>query len=156
MYIDQRRTYLGCEPLLYPEGKIPVCGKEIAVEPSVLEDYLLFLCNNHSVLNCIYACDGAPVDRVGNRLIYITQQSIAFFMSTISGCVFSYLSMPQQANIVFDIVVTTPATIAIAKLMKVLYTCPLEVTHSLTCLLTHSLTLTYSLFLTHSLTTVKY
>ena len=85
MYIDQRRTYFGCEPLIFPDGKVSACGRQIAFEQSLLEDYVVFLCNNHSVLNCLYACDGAPVDRMGNRLIYITQQSIAFFMSTISG-----------------------------------------------------------------------
>jgi hypothetical protein len=126
MYIEQRRTYFGCGDILFPEGKVRVCGREIALVPSILEDFLLFLCNNHSVLNCLYGCDKAPVDRWGNRLIYITQQSIAFFMSTISGCVFEFLNLPIESNIAFDIVVTTPATIAIAKLMKVLYTCPLE------------------------------
>ncbi len=125
LYLDQRRTYMGCEPLVYPDGKLRVCNHvAVSSEPGVLEDLMVYLCNSHSVLSCIYACDGAPVDRLAYRLIYITQNCIAFFMTAISGCVFNYMSMPIQANILFDITVTTPATIVISKLIKALYTCP--------------------------------
>ena len=124
-YIDQRRTYLGCQPLLCPDGQIPGCGSSWRLQKSVMEDFIVFLCNNHSVLNCIYSCDGAPVDRTGNRLIYVTQNCLAFFLSAISGSVFNFVGLSDRANIVFDILVTTPATIAMAKVMKVLYVCPL-------------------------------
>ncbi len=124
-YIDQRRTYLGCEPLLYPDGTVQVCDNVVAsTEKGVLEDLVIFLCNNHSLLNCVFAVDGAPVDRFGNRLIYTTQNCIAFFLSAVSGSVFAYCGITSKANIVFDIVVTTPATIVIATVIKTLYTCP--------------------------------
>ncbi len=124
-YLDQKRTYLGCEPLLYRDGVVRLGGCAIAAcELGAVEDLLVFLYNSHSVLSCIFACDGAPVDRLAYRLIYITQNCIAFFMSAISSCVFNYLLLPTQANIVFDILVTTPATIAISKVIKALYTCP--------------------------------
>ena len=126
LYIDQRRTYLGCEPLLYPDGKLAVCNRVVVTtDKGVLEDFMVYLCNNHSMLNCIFAVDGAPVDRLANKLIYTTQNCIAFFMSAISGSVFAYLSLSSNANIVFDLLVTTPATIVIAKLIKALYTCPI-------------------------------
>ena len=125
-YIDQRRTYLGCQPVLYPDGQT-MCGTRWQSQKSVLEDLIIFLCNNHSVFNCVYSCEGAPVDRTGNRLIYITQTCLAFFLSAISGSVLNYIGMSASANIVFDILVTTPATIAMAKVMKTLYVCPLDV-----------------------------
>ncbi len=124
-YIDQRRTYLGCQPLLYPDGQISGCGKSWKLQESLMEDLVVYLCNNHSVLNCIYSCDGAPVDRTGNRLIYMTQNCVAFFLSAVSGSVFNYIGVSERVNIFFDILVTTPATIAMAKVMKVLYVCPL-------------------------------
>jgi hypothetical protein len=125
-YIDQRRTYLGCEALFYPDGRVSyLCLPSVTLERSVMEDFLLFLCNNHSVLNCVFACDGSPVDRTGNRLIYITQNCIAFFLSAISGSVFNFVGLTNSMNIVFDLIVVTPATIAIAKLMKLFYTCPI-------------------------------
>ena len=126
LYIDQRRTYLGCEPLLYPDGKLAVCNRVVVTtDKGVLEDFVVYLSNNHSMLNCIFAVDGAPVDRLANKLIYTTQNCIAFFMSAISGSVFAYLRVSSKANIVFDVLVTTPATIIIAKLIKALYTCPI-------------------------------
>ncbi len=124
-YIDQRRTYLGCQPVLYPDGQM-MCGTMWQSQKSVLEDLIVFLCNNHSVFNCVYSCEGAPVDRTGNRLIYITQTCLAFFLSAISGSVLDYIGMSASANVVFDILVTTPATIAMAKVMKTLYVCPLD------------------------------
>lgn len=124
-YIDQRRTYLGCEPLLLSEGKVQLCCWSTTFLKSAVEDFVLYVCNNHSFLNCLYACDDAPVDHTGNALIYTTQLCIAFFMSAISGSVLGYLQMPNAANIVFDILVTTPATIAMAKIMKTLYVCPI-------------------------------
>jgi hypothetical protein len=90
-----------------------------------MEDFILFVCNNHSVLNCIFACDGAPVDHFGNTLIYIMQNCIAFFFSAISGSVFNYFGISDNANVLFDIFITTPATIAIAKIVKTLYHCSL-------------------------------
>ena len=135
-YIDQRRTYMGCEPLLYPDGSMQVCDHVlVSTEKGVLEDLIVFLCNNHSLLNCIYAVDGAPVDRFGNKLIYTVQNCIAFFLSAVSGSVLAYCGITSSANIVFDIVVVTPAKIFIAKLIKALYTCPVgfsvdyQVTH---------------------------
>ena len=126
LYIDQRRTYLGCEPLLYPDGKLAVCNRVVVTtDKGVLEDFLVYLCNNHSMLNCIFAVDGAPVDRLANKLIYTTQNCIAFFMSAISGSVFAYFRVSRKVNIFFDLLVTTPATIIIAKLIKALYTCPI-------------------------------
>jgi len=126
-YIDQRRTYIGCEPLLYPDGIMEVCNHVVvSTDKGVLEDFVIFVCNNHSLLNCVFAVDGAPVDRFGNKLIYITQSCIAFFMSAVSGSIFAYFTVSANANIAFDIVVTTPATIFIAKLIKVLYTCPVN------------------------------
>ena len=124
-YIDQRRTYLGCEPLLFNEGKVQICWWSTTFLKSVLEDFVVYVCNNHSFLNCLYACDDAPVDHTGNTLIYTTQLCIAFLMSAISGSVLNYSQMPNAANIVFDILVTTPATIAMAKIMKTLYVCPI-------------------------------
>ncbi len=125
-YIDQRRTFLGCQSLLCPNGQLPIlCNTMLKLQESVIEDFIVFLCNNHSVLNCIYSCDGAPVDRTGNRLIYITQNCLAFFSSAVSGSVFDYIGLSNRANIVFDILVTTPVTIAMAKVMKVLYVCPI-------------------------------
>ncbi len=124
-YLDQQRAYLGCDPLFYPNGHVSICCKTWRLPEGVMEDYILFLCNNHSVLNCIFACDGAPVDHLGNRLIYILQNCIAFFFSAISGSVFNYFGISVNANILFDILITTPATIAIAKIIKSLYHCSL-------------------------------
>ncbi len=124
-YINQRRTHLGCKPLWYPNGQWTLCCKTWKWQEGVMEDFIVFLCNNHSVLNCIYSCDGAPVDRTGNRLIYISQNCLAFFLSAISGSVFDYIGLSNRANIVFDILITAPATIAIAKVMKLLYVCPI-------------------------------
>ena len=124
-YLDQRRAFLGCKPLFFPDGQIPVCNTTVKLDEGAIEDFILFLCNGHSVMNCVYSCDGAPVDRTGNRLIYITQNCLAFFLSAISGAVFDYIGLSNRANIVFDILVTTPATIAMAKVMKALYVCPI-------------------------------
>lgn len=123
-YIDQRRTFLGCEPLLFNDGKVQACCWDFIFIKSAIEDFILYVCNNHSFLSCLYACEGAPVDHTGYTLIYTTQLCIAFFMSAISGSVLNYLQMPNAANIVFDIIVTTPATITIAKIMRILYVCP--------------------------------
>ena len=139
-YLEQRRTYLGCEPLLYAAGNVKMCCWcwNWAFIQGTIEDLVIFLCNNHSLLNCFYACDNAGVDHTGNCLIYTTQQCIAFFMSAISGSALNYFQLPDAANVVFDVLVTTPSTIAMAKILKTLYVCPVcfsveyQATHSRT------------------------
>jgi hypothetical protein len=103
----------------------------VPAKAGVVEDLVVFACNHHTLLSGVYAVDGAAVDHTGKRLMYIAQNCIAFFMSAVSGSVFDYLSLSPKVNIVFDLVVTTPATIAMAKVIEALYTCPIGSSSSL-------------------------
>jgi hypothetical protein len=125
VYIDQRRAYLGCKPLWYPGGQVTACRSTWTLQESAVEDFVLYECNNHSVLSCVLSCDGAQVDRTGKRLIYIAQNAIAFCFNAISGSAFNYFGFSSRANILFEFFVTVPATIAIAKVMRLLYVCPI-------------------------------
>ena len=124
-YIYQRRTFFGCKPLWYPGGQVTACSSTWTFQESAIEDFVLYICNNHSVLGCVLSCDGARVDRTGKRLIYIAQNAVAFCASSISGSVLNYLGYSDRANMIFAILVTAPATFAVGKVMNFLYVCPI-------------------------------
>ena len=70
--------YFACEDVLFPGGyKIPF--SDIILAPGVMEDFLLFLYNNHNVLSCVAVTKAATFNRANRRLALILQNSFTFF-----------------------------------------------------------------------------
>ena len=87
-YILLSRCFYGCSDLLYAGGcSIPFT--ETALPPGLIEDFLLFLLNNHSVICCFSSTRESPLSRQGRRIILICQHALGFFLSLIIVCVLS-------------------------------------------------------------------
>ena len=123
-YILQRRAFIGCEPLLYTDGYVQnmICFTW-CFPRGAYEDFIIYVCNNHPVLACIFAAKGGPLSRSGRRLVYIMQYSLAFFIKVLAYGVFQYMDLPQYISPAFSIFVITPLSVSFGTFIKYLYTC---------------------------------
>ena len=123
-YILQRRTYIGCEPIIYENGYVKsfICCSW-CLPAGAYEDFLIYVANNHPLLSCIYAAKGGPLSRSGRRLVYTMQYSLAFFIKILSFGIFQYFDIPEYVSPVFSILVITPLSVSFGTFIKLLYTC---------------------------------
>ncbi len=93
-YIRQRRTLLGCQSILFPNGFNRQVGCfHFHAPKSKLEDLLLYICNHHTVLSCLYSAEGERLGHMGRRIVYITKDCISFFMSQMAFTILRYLGV---------------------------------------------------------------
>ncbi len=123
-YILQRRTYIGCGPIIYEDGYVKnfICFTW-CFPKGAYEDFVIFLANNHPLLSCIYAAKGGPLSRSGRRLVYMMQYSLAFFIKIVSFGVMQYFNIPEYVSPAFSIFVITPLSVSFGTFIKLLYTC---------------------------------
>ena len=123
-YILQRRTYIGCEPLLYTGGYVQnmICFTW-CFPKGAYEDFIIYISQNHPVLACIFAAKGGPLSRSGRRLVYIMQYSLAFFIKILAFGVCQYMELPQFISPAVSIFIITPLSVSFGTLIKYLYTC---------------------------------
>ncbi len=77
-YVCEKRCLLGCKPLLYPNG---FKFLTIVIPPGRLEDWLLYVCNNHSFFSCFYYVDGHQLGAHGTKLMMICKDIVVFVLS---------------------------------------------------------------------------
>ncbi len=123
-YLLQRRCLLGCSGLLYPGGlKLNLLVTSYHLREGMYEDFILFLCNNHSLLSCIYRVGGSPISRNACRILYLVQNSIAFFISALNSLIFAYFALNANYSYVTDVVFVAPISIFLGSVILGLYTC---------------------------------
>ncbi len=124
-YISAKCTLFNSAPILYAEGlKFRLFNEQYELPVGMFEDFVIFLCNNHPLFSCIYACKGSPLSRQGHRFVYILQTSIAFFLRSVSSGIIGFFGLPTSAvTPIFSILVITPLTVAAGALIKTVYTC---------------------------------
>lgn len=93
-YIRQRRTLLGCQSLLYPNGYNQRIGCFHYHAPkSKIEDLLVYICNNHTVFSCLYSAEGERLGHMGRRIVYITKDCISFFLSQMAFTILQFVGV---------------------------------------------------------------
>lgn len=148
-YMLDQRYMLGCSnSQLIPNG---VCG----VPKELVQDWLLYVLNNHDVVACIFAAKGSPFTREARRFCYLLQTAVGFSISALldnaiiaidcvteveGGCMgisldtssHKVLSMgilsPYVAYLIplIKIFVVTPFTIYLSIAFRSLYNCNLH------------------------------
>jgi hypothetical protein len=110
-YVCEKRCLLGCKPLLYPNG---FKFRTIVLPPGRLEDWLLYVCNNHSFFSCFYYVDGHQLGAHGTKLMMICKDIVVFVLSQFSAMVIQYISHSLPGiNIAVSLFIITPASISI-------------------------------------------
>ena len=123
-YLLQKRCLIGCAGILYPAGfKLNLLIQSYHLREGVVEDFILFLCNNHSLLSCIYRVRGSPISRNACRILYLVQNSIAFFMSALNNLIFAYAHLDPNFGYLSDLIIVAPASIFLGSVILELYTC---------------------------------
>ncbi len=128
-YMYQKRTLLGCSPVLYPDGyvvKIPCTNREIvSFPPGRVEDLLLYICHNHPLFSCFYFMEGSKLGGHGTRILYIGKDIAVFVLYQFSNMLLQYFMLDDIGLGTFiNLFIITPSAVSIGLLLKYLYTCP--------------------------------
>ncbi len=136
-YVCDKRCLLGCKPILYPNGfqfNIPFLF-QISLPPGRYEDWVLYVCNNHSFFSCFYYVNGHRLGTYvqstiyyhvrhlithsllgahGTKLMLICKDIVVFVLSQFSIMILQYttLSLPG-INIAVSLFIITPVSISI-------------------------------------------
>ncbi len=127
-YMQQQRTLLGCSPFLYPDGyvvNIPCARRKIHLPPGRIEDILLFIFHNHTLLSCFYFMDGSKLGAHGTRILYIGKDVVVFVLYQFSNMLLQYYMLDYNGlGTLVNLFIVTPSAVSIGLLLKYLYTCP--------------------------------
>lgn len=125
-YLLQKRCLLGCEGLLYPDGySFNLLFTSLRLPVGVYEDFIVHLCNNHSLFSCIYRVKGSPISRNACRIVYIVQNCIAFFIFSFTNMIFDYVGLDSNISVLSDLLITSPLSLFFGSVALGLYTCPI-------------------------------
>ena len=136
-YLLLGRCYLGCGPVLFKDG---FSVWPLHLGPGTIENFLLYIMNNHMIAACIYACKQSSHSRGGRRVVLLTQHSISFFLTSITSVLFAsagigfvYAQATQQAATsflfcqLFDLIIAAPIAIGIGRFIERAYRCNVNV-----------------------------
>ena len=137
-YLALRRCRLGCSDVLYKGGyTVPLIGWRLP--PGHMEDFLLYLYNNHTILAAAACASGSDHNRGSRRVVLIISSSISFFMSSLTEVFFrtigagpQYSQATQDVSTAFltqqlaDVMLIAPTTLMIARLCKSVYRCDIK------------------------------
>ena len=93
-HILSKRCFFGCEAIVLPNGIDLYFFK---VKPGIAEDYLLYICNNHSVLSCIYGVKGSSYSRSSRSLVFSLQHMCLCSLVALSNSVLAVVRAPAIA-----------------------------------------------------------
>lgn len=99
-YLGLRYTLLDGEARFARRGLlIPTMrcrGKRLP--PGLLEDFLLYICNNHPHLNCIFAVPGGHISSLENTQVFILHYCLAFAITSLAHPIFGAMGFSDQAS----------------------------------------------------------
>ena len=135
-YLMDGRTFLGCADILF-EGGFGLLWLDL--NPGTLEDFILYLCNNHTIMACCYAVKGSPYPRSLRRYAFVSQHVSSFFISNFLIVVATSLGIGSEynqataepgsnyaVNLVLDIFITSPISLLLSEGLRFLYTLQLH------------------------------
>ena len=116
-----KKCYLRCGAVVYPLGcAVPRLG--LVLRPGLAEDFVLHLCNNHTILSCVLGAKGSPYSRTSRRLVFITQHIFVFFLVAVTNTVLDFAGVSTSYTALFNIAVLQPVTLALNLFLKYAYT----------------------------------
>ena len=96
-------VYLGSDDVVCKGGyTVPLLG--YVLPPGRLEDILLYICNNHSILGCCFCYENeySTYNRNSRRVVFSVQHIIAFFITIMTSAFFIYAGLGAGTkNILF-------------------------------------------------------
>lgn len=110
-YLDMEYTLLDVEAMLFPEGMpIPFTSHRLPV--GLLEDYMLFTCNKHTLLGCLFMPINSPVGAIHRIQMYLVKSALAFSLAAIVAPLirsagFTY-SVTKALQLLFNLFCVTP------------------------------------------------
>lgn len=136
-YLLQRRCLLGCSGVIYEHGyTVPLFG--YVLPPGRIEDFILYLGNNHTILGCVFACPQSTHNRGTRRFIVLVQHSVAFFFSVTFTVILSYIQLAELGNAYaqasqdnsygffvqqsIDVLIISPLSLSFAEIVRQVYT----------------------------------
>jgi hypothetical protein len=123
-YIQQgRRCYFGCDGLIFPKGlRLGVWRFRFTLTPGIFEDYLVYVCNNHTIISCVYSIKGGTFSRAARKIVWLCQHVFAFTLVSFTTEILSYFDAPPNAAPLFNIFVVTPVSVLLNKTFMTIYT----------------------------------
>ena len=110
-HLSLRYTHSGCKDVIFAFADGTKClGQDLQL--GLREDFLLHVANNHSMLGCIFAADGAPYNRAQRRFVYVLKHIVTFFLQCFSGSILSLFDVPPDAigRSIFSVLVIAPVS----------------------------------------------
>ena len=134
-YLVMRRCKLGCADILCPNGyKVPLIGWHLP--PGRVEDWLLYVLNNHTIIACIGCARESEHSRNSRRIVLIVSSSVAFFLTNMMEATLRHFSLSNEyestqssswmrflSGQVVDVFIISPLTLVFAEFCKNLYRC---------------------------------
>jgi hypothetical protein len=132
-YLLLKRCLLGCGDVLYEGGLVlPLLGARLP--PGLAEDFLLYVCNNHSILSCCFAANGSRYSKTLRKFSITVQHSVSFFLSNILVVVLTAAGIGSEysqatedpgnnllVNSAVDVFLCAPVSLVLALLCDWLY-----------------------------------
>ena len=132
-YLLLKRCLLGCGDVLYEGGLVlPLLGARLP--PGLAEDFLLYVCNNHSILSCCFAAHGSRYSKTLRKFSITVQHSVSFFLSTMLVVVLTAAGVGSEysqatedpgnnllVNSAVDVFLCAPVSLVLALLCDWLY-----------------------------------
>ncbi len=122
-YLQQERTLLNCAPIIYPEGfklSIPMLFT-IQLPPGMYEDFVIHLCNNHTLIGSFWACKGSFYSRNGRRYVFTVQNCLSFFLTSFSNCSLNLYGLGDLFTNMADVLIISPVSLSAGEMVRYLY-----------------------------------
>eukprot|EP01034_Spumella_vulgaris_P030538 gene30538-37776_t len=120
----EAKFYFGAKGVWFPDGlKIfnPLRCASYSFPIGMVEDYVFFLCNNHTVLSMFMCTRGHPFSRSSKRIAFFGQNCFAFFIAKLLKVLFAN---DQIAISLLSTFVVAPLSLLVNKFFYALLVCP--------------------------------
>lgn len=121
-FISAGGHYSGCGATVWPEG-YTIPWVNYTLHKGLMEDLLLYLFNNHSVLSCICAMKKSTFSRNKRRIAFTMEHSLAFFLVSFNTSLIT-VGMSKQMAVIINLFVISPTCSLYNSLFHDLLTCP--------------------------------
>jgi len=122
-YAGQKRCYLGCSAIFFPEGiHWHFIGITLLrIHPGVIENFVYYTALNNPIISCMFCIKYAQVSRNGRRIIYLISNCFTFFVQAFTGSIFNLYGDQMILSNAFDVLVVSPLVSQIEDVILFLY-----------------------------------
>lgn len=121
-FIANGGQYSGCRGVVWPDG-YTIPWIDYTLRAGVMEDFLLYIFNNHTLLSCICALKKSIFSRNKRRIAFTMEHSLAFFLVAFNTSLVSAGMSPHLA-VLINLFVISPSSSLYNAFFHDLLTCP--------------------------------